>query len=72
MLTKYVLSKNFKIIKIFLVKFSIFTVEKIPCILHGHVFEMTKLVHDVSGFKHDLQECKTEYAQHLPRVHLDF
>ena len=35
--TASVMSKNIKNIKIFLVKFSIFTVEKILCILHGQV-----------------------------------
>ena len=39
----YVLSKNIKNIKIFLVKFSIFTAEKNLCILHGQVFVMKLL-----------------------------
>ena len=37
----YVLSKNIKNIKIFLVKFSIFTAEKKFYILHGQVFVIT-------------------------------
>ena len=36
----YVLSKNKKNIKKFLKNFSIFTVEKNLCILHGHDFVM--------------------------------
>ena len=36
--TIYILSKNKKNIKIFLTKFSIFTMEKNLCILHGQVF----------------------------------
>ena len=39
----YVLSKIIKNIKIFLVKFSIFTAEKNLCILHWHVFLMRKI-----------------------------
>ena len=35
-----VLSQNIKSIKIFIMKFSIFTAEKILCILHGQVFVM--------------------------------
>ena len=38
--TIYVLSKNKKNIKIFLMKISIFTGEKSLCILHGRVFVM--------------------------------
>ena len=38
--TIYVLSKNKKNIKIFLMKFSIFKADKNHCILHGHVFVM--------------------------------
>ena len=37
---QYVLSKNKKHIKDFLMKFSFFTVEKNLCILHGQVFIM--------------------------------
>ena len=38
--TMYVLSKSIKIIKIFPMKFSIFTAEKNLCILYGQVFVM--------------------------------
>ena len=39
LLISWVLSKNKKNIKTFPTKFSIFTAEKILCILHGQVFE---------------------------------
>ena len=46
--TVYVFSKNIKNIKNFPMKFSIFAFEKFLCILHGHVFVMTKFVQLVS------------------------
>ena len=52
----YVFSKNIKYIKTFLVKFSIFTVEKNLCILHEHVFVMyIVLVESDTVFLHDCQ-----------------
>ena len=43
--TIYVLSKYIKNIKVFLMKFSIFTAEKIICILYGQVFVMSLMKH---------------------------
>ena len=45
----YVLSNNKKNIKIFLMKFSIFTGEKNLCILHGQVFEMQTYIQGSLG-----------------------
>ena len=39
--TNYVLSKNKKNIKTFLMKFSFFTADKNFCTLHGQVYEMS-------------------------------
>ena len=57
--TIYVLSKNMKSIKIFLMKFSIFTAPKNLCILHWQVFVMDQELLQVTKSKNTRQ--KTSY-----------